>query len=219
MSDNQNLADGFGNAVVFNETGMEIEAAPGKNLNINSSHGGQVLINGLAPSTGGVASFNGRTGVVVPEANDYTGITNLSLDDGVSLIEFDSTNGEIVMQDGTNNDSVTLDGSGNATIAAQSQIQLNAPTVLINGSPIAAPPIFVDAEVPSTFTTNHAYDLANVPNPPESLQVFVDDTSLGDTGCNVLLVQGVDYTLTNGGTRIQYATAIITNKIVCFYRM
>jgi hypothetical protein len=211
-----NVVDGFQNSVRLNEDGLVLTATPGEDLQLETSDGGQVLINGSPVATGGVDSWNGRTGIVVPEANDYTNVPDLSLDDGISLIEFNSGDESVTMQD-ANNDSVICDGGGHLQLNASVSVDVVAPSFTINGSPISFP-VFVDAEVPSTFTTNHAYDLAHAPNPPASLQVFVDDTTLGATGCNVLLVQGVDYTLTNGGTRIQYGSAIITNKIVCWYR-
>jgi hypothetical protein len=160
MADNQNLADGFGNGVVFNETGMEIVAAPGKNLNLVTSDGGELTANGEPITGGGVTSFNSRTGAVVPESGDYS------------------------------------------------------------YSEISGTPVFADAEVPTTFTTNAEYILAHTPNPLASLQVFIDDTSLGTDGCNKLLVQGTDYHLGGtGNTHIIYdVTPTATNKIVCWYR-
>ena len=79
-------------------------------------------------------------------------------------------------------------------------------------------PNFADNETPSTWTTNHEYILAHTPNPTSSLQVFIEDTSLGPTyGMKKLLIQGVDYHLS--GNHIVYdVTPSATNLIRCWYR-
>jgi hypothetical protein len=78
-------------------------------------------------------------------------------------------------------------------------------------------PNFADNETPSTWSTNHEYILAHTPNPSASLQVFIDDTTLGTYGCTKLLVQGNDYHLS--GTHIVYdVSPTATNTIKCWYR-
>jgi hypothetical protein len=224
MSDSKttgNVIDGFGGRLQTDETGVELQAAPGKNINLITTDGGEVQANGSPIGAGGVTSFDGRSGAVVPEANDYSNVPDLELDDGVSAIVFTTGDGSVAVQDGAL-DSVLCNGGGNLILSAASEVQIVAPSLTLNGNPIAVP-TFVDAEVPATFNTNHDYDLLNAPNPLLSLQVFINSEASQHPGQDRLLVQGTDYQLTTGAhgpnTRIHYLLIpTATNSIVCWYR-
>lgn len=143
--------------------------------------------------------------------------------DWFPTIDQDVASGGTILQDGPNGpDVVQLDGAGHVNVSATVSIDLSAPAVTINGSPVASP-TFNDNVIPATFNTNADYDLPSAPNPTASLQVFINSEAVPKAGCDRLLVQGVDYLLTTGAhganTRIHYlVTPTATNTIRAFYR-
>jgi hypothetical protein len=82
MSDTNpaNVTDGVGNLVKCDENGLLLQAAPGENINLITSEGGEVIANGTPVGGGGVTSFNGRTGAVLPESGDYDAADITGLD-------------------------------------------------------------------------------------------------------------------------------------------
>ncbi len=109
-----------------------------------------------ADGGGTVSSVFGRTGSVVGEATDYTGIPNLSLSTAdYSKLAFNSSNGSFILEDnafsGFSTDGAgalgitagvgwSLLGSGTINVSASTSVSLTAPQVAIpnSGSPTSA---------------------------------------------------------------------------------
>ena len=123
MADNNpaNITDGVGNKVKCDENGVLISAAPGENINVVTSDGGEVYINGSTVS---------------PPSFEVNGTPNIDQ----SLVNLVSGAGITVTDEGAGEVSIAVSGGGGATIL-KSVVMLTAAQMLaLNTVPVDVVP-------------------------------------------------------------------------------
>ena len=112
-----NIEDDFTTDSRFEE-GAGIACAAGTNIAWNGSKWDV-----LAVSKSGVQSFNGRTGIVTPQAGDY------DLDDLGDIVVTSATDGQVLTWDATSQKWVNRNASGGSTsLAGLDDVSLSSPT-------------------------------------------------------------------------------------------
>jgi len=66
----RNVVDGFGNRITLDETGITVQNAKGDGFHI-APNGTMTALGATTFPSGGVTSFKGRVGAVVPASTDY----------------------------------------------------------------------------------------------------------------------------------------------------
>jgi hypothetical protein len=162
---------------------------------------------------GAVSSVFGRTGAVVANANDYSGVTDLALGDNNSSISFTSSNGSIDISDGVGS-ILELSGNNNAflssfvggtlgirgaTVAIANVGGANTATVTINGHPPVLPGVGIaNLQVTDGVSQGLSFGTGS------------GDVSLTDsTGSDSLVLDGAGTATINGDNIIAIATTKI----------
>ena len=159
----------------------------------------QPISNLLANANPKGASYVGTTsgGVLVPAATPSSGITELT--------------GDVTAGPGSGSQAATVVGvNGAAVPVSEGYVGTNSSGQLIAATAPGTVPNFADNEVPSGTWPN--LTLAHSPSPSSSLQLFSWITGFGA----VLLIQGVDYTLS--GAAITGTASYTIGTLYAFYR-
>jgi hypothetical protein len=135
MADNKpaNVADGYGNRMQVDENGILVQAAPGENINLVTSEGGEAFLNGTSLGSGGGGTPGGTPGELqFNNAGEFGGVIGSSVDESSVTLEtlilldnldLSETNGNFILGPGmpiisANGVSFT-DANGNAGLPGQ----------------------------------------------------------------------------------------------------